>query len=389
MNMKDMIQRMTDIENPSKKQLMEACGGSMPAPEANPGTPVSINVSLNASGKEHVQDLINMMKNAGMGGAQPVSPAMMPMRLDMEKFRDAVDDSAGMPGEGADNMPREQYMDTDEMMAGGDDIHAEKDPADIRVKDASAFEHESYANEPDEKYDDHNTMLKDLSGGLNGQKKMFKKAQDGDNPMAVENIKEKLYALLAEKKAKPDFLDIDGDGDRKEPMKKAAADKKAAGGNSKGSDSKGLSAKQKKLPPGLQKAIAKKKVDETQLDELSSDTMKSYQDKTAKDMYKTVPQSGSSMSQKDRDAAQRKSNNRTDGRNRSDAKILSKDLDKEFGEGFDDMYKAAEKRNAEKGTGKFDAKKTTTGTVYTRKASTYDDGGKDSDMKKADKKVQK
>ena len=28
------------------------------------------------------------------------------------------------------------------------------------------------------------------------------------------------------KAAKPDFLDIDGDGDKKEPMKKAAADKK-------------------------------------------------------------------------------------------------------------------------------------------------------------------
>jgi hypothetical protein len=44
--------------------------------------------------------------------------------------------------------------------------------------------------------------------------------------MAVESIKEKLYALLAEKKAKPDFLDMDKDGDKKEPMKKAVADKK-------------------------------------------------------------------------------------------------------------------------------------------------------------------
>ena len=29
-----------------------------------------------------------------------------------------------------------------------------------------------------------------------------------------------------DEKAKPDFADIDGDGDKKEPMKKAAADKK-------------------------------------------------------------------------------------------------------------------------------------------------------------------
>ena len=54
--------------------------------------------------------------------------------------------------------------------------------------------------------------------------------------------------------AKPDFLDLDKDGDKKEPMKKAAGEK----GNDKATDKKGLSDKQKKLPPGLQKAIAKK-----------------------------------------------------------------------------------------------------------------------------------
>ena len=57
------------------------------------------------------------------------------------------------------------------------------------------------------------------------------------------------------KEAEPDFLDLDKDGDKKEPMKKAAKEK----GDSKDSDSKGLSAKQKKLPAGLQKAIAGKK----------------------------------------------------------------------------------------------------------------------------------
>ena len=53
---------------------------------------------------------------------------------------------------------------------------------------------------------------------------------------------------------KPDFLDLDNDGDKKEPMKKAAAEKDDGDNKPK----KGLSAKQKKLPPALQKAIAKK-----------------------------------------------------------------------------------------------------------------------------------
>ena len=56
------------------------------------------------------------------------------------------------------------------------------------------------------------------------------------------------------KGSKPDFLDLDKDGDKKEPMKKAADEK----GDDKKDDSKGLTAAQKKLPAGLQKAIAKK-----------------------------------------------------------------------------------------------------------------------------------
>ena len=58
--------------------------------------------------------------------------------------------------------------------------------------------------------------------------------------------------------AKPDFADIDGDGDKKEPMKKAAKDKEE-GGDKEDTPAAGLSAKQKKLPAGLQKAIAGKK----------------------------------------------------------------------------------------------------------------------------------
>ena len=74
--------------------------------------------------------------------------------------------------------------------------------------------------------------------------------------------------------AKPDFADIDGDGDKKEPMKKANQDKEDGGDkdNAPRTSAKGLSDKQKKLPAGLQKAIVgknesknigEKKVDES------------------------------------------------------------------------------------------------------------------------------
>lgn len=65
------------------------------------------------------------------------------------------------------------------------------------------------------------------------------------------------------KKAKPDFLDLDKDGDKKESMKKASEDAKK--GKSDKEDKKeekggkGLTAAQKKLPEGLRKAIEAKK----------------------------------------------------------------------------------------------------------------------------------
>lgn len=161
----------------------EACGsmpdtmGSMPQRDGNP---VSMNISLNASGKENVDELMSLLKSAGLDGA--AMPRSMPAP--------------------AKSMPMALAMDNAEME-----------------------EHE-FSNSPDEEYSDTEYMTKDLSGGINGQKKMYKPAAKGDNPMAVESIKERLWAALKEKKAKPDFLDIDGDGDRKEPMKKAAADKK-------------------------------------------------------------------------------------------------------------------------------------------------------------------
>ena len=78
----------------------------MGAPEMDNGNPVTMNVSINASGKDHVEDLIDMMKNAGMD-AKEVSHDHMPMRMDMERLRDLVDE----PG----------HEDTDEAYSPGDE----------------------------------------------------------------------------------------------------------------------------------------------------------------------------------------------------------------------------------------------------------------------------
>jgi len=85
--MKKLIESMDRIEECGGMDE----GGMMPPMGGHEGSPVSMNVSLNASGKDHVADLIDMMKNAGLGDAKPAADAMMPMRMDMERLRDVVD----------------------------------------------------------------------------------------------------------------------------------------------------------------------------------------------------------------------------------------------------------------------------------------------------------
>lgn len=194
---------------------------------------------------------------------------------------------------------------------------------------------------------------------------------------AIKKAKSRKMSEAAKKKGKPDFLDIDGDDDTKEPMKKAAADKKAAGGKTpaKAADQKGLSAKQKKLPPGLQKAIAKKKPVKE-----SDDVVESIPAN-----YKTAALKAAAS--KDRDADE-KSGVPANYKTAAIKADLAKDS--KVKEGFPTVAGAREKAEKEKTTGKFDKKELKPGvTQYTRKSSTFDDGGKDSDQKKAEKKPKK
>ena len=116
----------------------------------------------------------------------------------------------------------------------------------------------------------------------------------------TEKFKEKFTKMVEAKKAKkdkkmeegskPDFLDVDKDGDKKEPMKKAS---KEAGKGEDKKETKGLSAKQKKLPPGLQKAIAKKKGTAESVKASKKVVAESVEKKlTFKEMVQLVQESG-------------------------------------------------------------------------------------------------
>ena len=181
---------------------IEECGmtempGEMPPAPMDQGNPVTVNVNMNASGKDNVADLLKMMQHAGLGDAEPVSAKTLAPRLDMERLRGIVDGPE---------------MDEPAMKLPAPESDMEED--------------EGYANAPDEEYGD----IEDVTASgddLHKSKKGHKAAAGGDNPMSFEDeIKERLMAALDEKKAKPDFLDVDKDGDKEEPMKKAIKDKK-------------------------------------------------------------------------------------------------------------------------------------------------------------------
>jgi len=116
-------------------------------------------------------------------------------------------------------------------------------PAEEKAEETFANSMGDEKEEP--KYQDTDTLVNTMSGGLNRKKQAFVKAQDGDNAMAVEdtvteedlaNSLRSQYEGFKEayhKKAKmdeapkPDFLDMDKDGNKEEPMKKAIKDKEA------------------------------------------------------------------------------------------------------------------------------------------------------------------
>jgi hypothetical protein len=75
------------------------------------------------------------------------------------------------------------------------------------------------------------------------------------------------------------------------------------------------------------------------------------------------------------------------GRSTYVAEAKKKAEDEKVKEGFPTVADAKAKAEKEKTTGKFDKKQTSTGTQYTRKASTFTDGGDDADTKKAKKKA--
>lgn len=240
---------MTDIETSERTKLNEAA-----------------TISISAETGAEISDMIAAMQgNAGMQDT-PAAPApSLGMRGDMEKFRTAMIDDPDIPGKDDVEGDKDLKAGILGALAGGaagaavpgvgaalggiggtaggalggavggpagaaigstigsaigkaapsavgaqigdkltgeevKDCDCDSDPCDCAEK-------EGYDNEPDPQYGDTSDAIPD-GNDLNRKKKAYPATQDGDNPMAVETVKQRLMAALAEKK-KPD---ADGDG---------------------------------------------------------------------------------------------------------------------------------------------------------------------------------
>ena len=171
------------------------------------------------------QEASMMMQILKLAGVQQVDPAMINQEPEAGEMPAHSDDDA---------MGSMQMAKMRDMMTAPEEEKAEETFAN------------SMGDEKEEpKYQDTDTLVNTMSGGLNRQKKTYPKVASGDNPMAAEDKiseDELTNSLRAQyegfkeayhKKAKmdeapkPDFLDMDKDGNKKEPMKKAIKDKEA------------------------------------------------------------------------------------------------------------------------------------------------------------------
>jgi len=169
-----------------------------------------------------------LMQILKMAGLRPVDAKMMGME----------------PPHGSDMDPGDmnKQMDTpnDDDAMGSMQMAKMRDMMKAPEEEKAA---ETFANEPEEKVQDIDSLVNKHSGGLNKQKIQYRKEYPGDNHMAAEDKITELdlanslrdqydsfkesYQKAAETKAKPDYIDLDKDGNKTEPMKKAAKDKEA------------------------------------------------------------------------------------------------------------------------------------------------------------------
>jgi len=183
------------------------------------------------AGKEDKKETVK--EDIKISADSPQEASMMMQILKLAGVQQVDQDMISQePGHGSD-------MDQDDAM-GSMQMGKMRDMMTAPEEEKAA---ETFANEPEEKVQDVDSLVNKHSGGLNRKKSSFSRAEPGDNPMTAEDkvTEEELANSLRtqyesfkeayhkktkmDEAPKPDFLDMDKDGNKTEPMKKAVKDK--------------------------------------------------------------------------------------------------------------------------------------------------------------------
>jgi hypothetical protein len=217
MNFHELSEKLRKIDTSTtlmEDTSVQECGempGMMGMPHAMPGMPqpqqdtVSMNVSMNAQGKNGIRDLMNVLKN--IEDATQHAPHYNPVD-DLDGAEIEIDGPAGEleidhgesemghaelePGEHHGDM---EIIDDETLGAEESEVTPEqkiKAAAAASISDADMAE--EYANRPDVTHQGINYMTKTLSGGLNKQHQQDVRP---GQPAGVNPMKEGLLGQLA------------------------------------------------------------------------------------------------------------------------------------------------------------------------------------------------
>ena len=232
--MKDYLH--DEAEKLSRKEFLEKHGQSLAgfydAINGDPDdVPADVDTMMNLEGKEEMKKE-TVKESIQISADTPEEAGMMMQILKLAGVQ-PVDAKMIGAEEPKDDEPEHDHDDA----AGSMDMARMKS---IVTKPDDEKAEETFANEPEEKTQDVDSLVNLHSGGANKQKIQYRKEYPGDNPMAVEDkiTEEELANSLRtqyesfkqayQEAAKPDYIDLDKDGNKTEPMKKAAQDKKDA-----------------------------------------------------------------------------------------------------------------------------------------------------------------
>ena len=204
-----------ELASAAKDYLYDLTESYKPFPEEDELSRLKESIQISTDTPQEASMMMQLLKLAGV---QTVDQAMISQEPEHSSDMDpgALNKQMDVPGD--DAIGSMQMAKMRDMMTA---------PAEEKAEETFANSMGDEKEEP--KYQDTDTLVNFHSGGLNSQKQQVRKEYPGDNPLAVkedtiseEDVANSLRAQYEgfkaqyQEAAKPDFLDMDKDGDRKE-----------------------------------------------------------------------------------------------------------------------------------------------------------------------------